>query len=348
MVWNFQRSKKMVSVGNTNEYWNEVEDECQAMLKHCFSMGENVPVTVSETLEELLLENPDNFDESGVQVETKLPRRAKRLTEIHNTLAKIIAPASPKTVLLIAREEIKGKVMLFLGPVPLIRRLMVMAILSLFGLISLSLSEEVNNVNMALSMFENDGLVLFKIQTILLASAGLGASFAGLFRANKYIVDGTFDPKYETSYWVRFVVGLMAGIIITQLIPIDMTGLSETMAGDGTLESRNEEQTGFAMMKITMALLGGFSADLVYKILNRLVETVQSFISPPPPPLDPKQFQEAAGIEYEKQILQAKSDNAQALTTMQQQLLQPENVNPEKIMEITGQLIAKLNDKPPE
>jgi hypothetical protein len=38
-------------------------------------------------------------------------------------------------------------------------------------------------------------------------TAGLGACFAALFLANRYIAEGTFDPKYESSYWIRFILG---------------------------------------------------------------------------------------------------------------------------------------------
>ena len=40
----------------------------------------------------------------------------------------------------------------------------------------------------------------------------------------------------------------------------------------------NENMT--SMIKITLALIGGFSASLVYPILNRIVETIKFFIEP--------------------------------------------------------------------
>jgi hypothetical protein len=44
------------------------------------------------------------------------------------------------------------------------------------------------------------------------------------------------------------------------------------------IEKHQEDISG--IIKITLALLGGFPASLVYLILNRLVETMKFFIEP--------------------------------------------------------------------
>ena len=156
---------------------------------------------------------------------------------------------------------------------------MLVAILSLISLIILSLSSYINNDNMVASMFDMEGARLLYVQAILLAAAAIGASFSALFKANSYVTAGCFDAKYESSYWVRFVVGLISGIILTQLIPINLDAVAETAGQSSGMGG----SMSHAALKITMALVGGFSANLVYTILDRIVETAQSFISPKQP-----------------------------------------------------------------
>jgi hypothetical protein len=92
-----------------------------------------------------------------------------------------------------------------------------------------------------------------------LSAAGLGAAFAGLFRANNSVSEGTFDLTQESSYWAMIVLGLIGGVLLAQILPNDFEGLGE-------------------LTKPLLALIGGFSAPAVYGILNRLVQTVQALV----------------------------------------------------------------------
>ena len=109
-------------------------------------------------------------------------------------------------------------------------------------------------------MFESNGIPLLLNLLFLLTAAGLGACFAALFQANRYIADCTFDTKFESSYWIRLILGLMAGLILSQMIPL------------------SEGSNAIAVTKPTLAMLGGFSAAVVYRIMHRLVEAVESLV----------------------------------------------------------------------
>lgn len=229
------------------------------MAAYAFAKGLKVPATLMQQL------HTEQDENSQLQ--------AENLTRIHNQLSELVAPAKPETIVLMDNETQKGSVFLFLGRVPLIRRMMLIAILSLVSLITLSLSSIINNENMVSSMLDMQGTQLLYVQSLLLSAAAIGASFAALFKANAYVTAGSYDPKYESSYWVRFVVGLISGIILTQLIPVDISEVAKAANTGG--------QTSHAALRITMALVGGFSANLVYQILQRIVDTAQSFITPP-------------------------------------------------------------------
>src|SRR5215218_3441710 len=87
----------------------------------------------------------------------------------------------------------------------------------------------------------------------------MGASFAMLMQVSGYVVKRNYDPKYEPSYWIKFFLGIMAGFILVTLVPVD--GVK-----DKTL----------SLAQPTIAMLGGFSASAVFRILTRLVEAVES------------------------------------------------------------------------
>ena len=228
------------------------------------------------------------------------PDEVQTLASIHRVLADIVAPATPRTVLLLANEELNRGFWSFLGPMQLIRHMMIVAILSLVGLILTSLSPQVNSESINAGIFESSGITLLLNLLLLLSAAGLGGCFAGLFQANRYIANGSFDPRYESSYWIRIVLGLMAGIILAQLISFDLKG-------------------GQVLIKPTLATLGGFSAALVYRVLTRLVETVESLIRG-----DPREMmaamEQAANARVKEQLSESRLTLASKITRIQQKI----------------------------
>ncbi len=76
---------------------------------------------------------------------------------------------------------------------------------------------------------------------------------------------GTYVQRHNSSYWTRIALGLTAGLMLAELIPI------QDVASGGPL-----------MGKPLLALLGGFSASLVYRVLAKLVDTVESLFTGDP------------------------------------------------------------------
>jgi hypothetical protein len=234
--------------------------ECEAMARYALASGLRVPAAVLHTVDAGARSVPVGAppgEESLVEAsQASNGPMLKRLVEAHDQLVTIVSPATPRTLLLLSRDRARGKTSL-LGPVRLVRYLVAASAAFLFIFLATGLSPDVNTA--AGDIFTGSGIPLVINELFLLAAAGIGASFAALFTANRFIAEGTYDPKYESSYAVRFVLGLIAGIVLAELVPVQGEGKDFT--------------------RPLLALLGGFSASVVYRVLNRLVGALESLVS---------------------------------------------------------------------
>ena len=235
--------------------------ECEAMAKHALASGLKVSGALLQQLKELELSIQGDREPSNSAM-------MRQLGDCHARLSRLIAPATPRTILLLDSAKEQRGSLRFLGPVPLIRQMMLAALLSLIALICLTLSPEVNGTKANSDILVGSGIPLLLNELFLLSAAALGASFSALFIANRYIQEGTFDPKFNISYWIRFVLGLIAGFTLATLIDLD--ALQKVGEGNGSSGSSN------AFARPLLAMIGGFSAAVVYRILSRLAETVES------------------------------------------------------------------------
>jgi hypothetical protein len=104
-------------------------------------------------------------------------------------------------------------------------------------------------------------IIQFWLPTLNAAfGAGLGAAFYILLSTQPYLTNRSFDPKYNAIYASRFIAGLIAGIILaTALRPVISSHL---------------EGGKFPITPGILAILGGYAAEAVQQILQRLVEVM--------------------------------------------------------------------------
>jgi hypothetical protein len=236
----------------------QMVEECLAMAKFALASGLKVPGDIVEALQ--YYEKPETGQSQGAV-------SIRQLNLVHNRLSKIVEPAKPRSILLLDVEGRKRGPLHFMGIVPFIRRMTKTSIFCLVLFIGISLTSVINT---QINLFEDSGLTLLIKELFLLSAAGLGAGFSALFRATRYIVKGTFDPKYESSYWIRFILGIIAGMILATLIPIGELVKSSADSSKLVLKA------GFE--KPLLAMAGGFSADLVYRIMARIIEAISSLV----------------------------------------------------------------------
>lgn len=249
--------------------------ESHSMAKYAISNGSQVPVDVLKTIESFA-RHPAHKAANDAPPPESLDLQP--LIFAHQTLSGIVKPALPRTLLLLDKEQnTTNRFLQIFGPVPIIRQMMAAALfcLTLFILLSLSQDVAVNEGN----MLRSHGWVLLQNLMFFLAAAGLGASFAALYKANAYIMQGTFDPVFQASYWIRFCLGLISGLVLSVMVA-DNAISNAHQAAKGALDAASAAGTDYfldpAFLRPMLAMLGGFSAELLYTILNRLVETVGS------------------------------------------------------------------------
>ncbi len=152
----------------------------------------------------------------------------------------------------------------------------IIAIVSLFGFLSLFLFDKVDAKSVNSNILDmKDPLDFILNELVIISIAAAGASFYALFEAYRYITNASFDPKYDSIYWIRFILGIMSGVILSQFIFIDPSAYN----GNATEINNAQSLGGFLTYRPLLAFLGGFSARVVHKILNSLVDSLETFIS---------------------------------------------------------------------
>jgi hypothetical protein len=224
---------------------------------------------------DFVLKNGKKIDSVQVAIiETNASRtEMKEMVGAYNYLADLVKPALPGTLIMFDKSKKEKSTLSILGPLPIVRHFMLLSIASLIALIASSLSAEVNVKTIQLSMLQGYGISQAFRFLFLLAASSVGAAFYALFEMNNYISAGTFDIKYSSIYWSRYVLGLVAGIMLSELFIVFIEPSEATVEIGASLSSATY------LLKPILAILGGFSASLVYRILTKLIFAVESIFS---------------------------------------------------------------------
>lgn len=287
-------------------------EECETMVRYAQAQGKEVPSHVLKQMSDLkAIGHELNNELKAGNIENLDPRSLNMalIGDLHRHMAIVIAPATPATVLLMEENKSKG-VFGFLGPVPLVRRLNFITILCLFTFLGLFFAPEVNSITINGDILSYEGMAFVYNELVILCMAALGASFYALFEVYKYITKNSYDPTYDSIYWIRFVLGIVSGVILAQFIFVSPEILGENVGDVADNVSKSRELGGFMTYKPLLAFLGGFSARVVHKILNSMVEAIETFISGSARDMVVAR-EEAAKVKMEQQIDSIKLKTAQ-------------------------------------
>ena len=182
------------------------------------------------------------------------------LVELHYRLARLVEPATPDILVNATKNK---RLVVSANAAPIMAAMFAFSALSV-GAFVLSLTHLASE-SIAKSLVQLAGPTCGGIHPVLwrllyvLGAAGVGAAFVNLFQIHSYVLASAYDRRYDATYYIKFGVGLLAGLV-----------LSEFLTADGT----SGGVSGFGVA--TVALVGGFAAPVVYRIIKRLTSTLES------------------------------------------------------------------------
>jgi hypothetical protein len=229
----------------------ELAEEIMAMIHYGSSNG------LAASIDPVACEVFDRLADGGA------PPAMAELLGAHHAMKTLVAPATPAGVRTYCQMR-SGRARL-LGPHATIRRLSTANLGFMLLFFGTSASTLINADTIQLSVYEQAGAPLMLKLLFITAVSGIGASFAVLFEAWEDIRRRRFDPVMESSYWLQIGLGVVAGLILTEIV---QTGTSTPEASfKGPL----------------VALAGGFSAGLLHVVLSRVVKAIRNIFEPAEP-----------------------------------------------------------------
>lgn len=182
------------------------------------------------------------------------------LINAHNLLCKNVAPATPKSIQFTKKlnKESNGKSIFY--KLPLLRNLILLALFFLIAYIATGMTTQVNNDSLDKGMMNNSGVPLLLNIAYLGSVAGLGVLFYLLKEVSESLKKGALIPENAISYVSQIILGVIAGLIMSEIISFYTT---------------DPEKINL-FNKSVLALIGGFSSDAIFSILQGLINRIKS------------------------------------------------------------------------
>lgn len=243
-----ESDKSGIRMESENKQESEIKiylDEIAVMAKYASEQGKNLAKDgFSARIEKCITAREDI--QQGGKNDTKREISFQEILEVHSQLSKIIRP-----VTFVSLDATKPG---FLNINQTMKLVIFSTTISLILLIfTLFIDENIINTNYYFK--------LIKYLKIFLA-AWLGAGVYCLWTARRYLIERTYDPRYNPTYLMRLILGIALGTILG-------------LFGDQFL--KQDPEIG-KLSQTVLAIIGGFSSDAVAAFLARLAETLRAFI----------------------------------------------------------------------
>jgi hypothetical protein len=124
----------------------------------------------------------------------------------------------------------------------------------------------------------------------------------------------------------RFILGLVSGLILAELVPVQDMIESKSYIGD--------------MAKPVLAMLGGFSVQAVYRILQRIVQTLETLVQGREVQ-DETEVKNKVKTEAKKQNLKTRTDFLSQLAQIQKVISRGDDTD--KIKAAVDEVFAKAS-----
>lgn len=232
-----------IRIENNNKFNNfeVIKADISLMFKFAVNTGEELPTNLS-------LGNNDDYS---------------KLISDYNALLRVVSPSTPESILYLNAELTR------VGPgkkwylIPIFTKCIVLAALALLTLIMVSMHPIVNEVNQNSGLLDSSGKVLLFNMAFILAASLLGVMFYLLKTIGDKIKNTTLLPHDSIELNGSIIIGIISGFLITELF---------------TLNSMGFESNILVIQKMTLALLGGFSSDAIFSVLQGIVNKFRNIL----------------------------------------------------------------------
>ena len=237
--------EKEKSPGISREVIQEISDEVNNMLSFAIYNGIIINTQIND-----LIQNSSVDD----------------LINAHNLLCKNIAPATPKSIEFTKKMHQEGSGKSIFNKIPLTRNLIVLSLVFLAMFIVTVISPDVNNDSLDKGILGSNGIPLLLNLGYLSSVSGLGVVFFLLKDVSSSIKKGTLVPEDAISYISQILLGIIAGLLLSEILSMYIKDPNEINLFN----------------KSVLALVGGFSSDAIFSILQGLINRLKSIFIPVP------------------------------------------------------------------
>ena len=186
------------------------------------------------------------------------------LIEAYNLLCKNVAPATPKSIDYTRRVYSEGENKSIFNKIPLVKNLIILAVLFLVSYITFGFFPQVNNDSLDNGVMNNHGVSLLLNLGYLASISGLGVLFYLLKKISASVEKSTLVGEEAVNYMAQILLGIIAGLLISEVISIG--------------QSSTDNVTLFN--KSVLALIGGFSSDAIFSVLESLITRLKTIFVP--------------------------------------------------------------------
>ena len=235
--------EQKVIPGISQEVINTMNDEINIMLAY----GANNGIIINTEVNNLI--QSDSIDD---------------LINAHNMLCKNVAPATPKSIEYTNRVRNTSNSKSVFRQIPLVRNLVILSVILLVAYVCLGQTKYVTNDSLDKGFLNNQGVSLILNFSFLASIAGLGVLFQLLKKVSTAVLDSTLVPEETINYVSQILLGVISGILLSEVISI---------------YTQNPEDINL-FNKSVLALIGGFSSDAIFTMLEGLISRLKNIFIP--------------------------------------------------------------------
>jgi hypothetical protein len=238
-------------------------EQSMSMLRYALGSGMNVPPATVQAVAAAAA-RAESAEDATVGPASDDDIRS--LSEVHASLAQIVAPATPHTLVLLGGDHPTGAGWKRVARIPLVAQMMTAAVIAIIAFIGLSLTGSLKDPVRG-NLTTASGLDLLLGELFFLSASALGAAFSSLFEIMRSLDRGDLDLRRQYTYWIKFLLGLVAGLILATILHVKSAAGSSPSTGAMHLSAAG------------LALLGGYSTSVFYRVLQRLTTSVTTLLT---------------------------------------------------------------------